>query len=884
MVADRLRRALPAPWVSVLTLGVVAVGGYFLISSSRAQSFAYDGIGLASVAAFAAAYRWRRPPSRSAWLLLVAGFGCWVAGDLVWTVEFDVLGHQVPTLSHSDLLYFAGYGVLALGLVRIAAGEIDSWLEAAGSMIDALLAAVVAAVLTWAFLVDPAIDRGISFSQELVTAAYPTLDALILVLVVGLVVGAGLRITAAALLAFGLVLQLAGDALWRDVTIYSAYTVGSWINALFLLSYVVCGAAALHPSMVELARRRRPAPSAGLRSRIALMVGATAVIPIVLGAKGSRLAEPGGLVLLGVGVTAISILVCLRALTLVRIADRFSRQAVAERQRMEAVVEASPAAVAFIEPDGRIAMWNEAAERVSGWAAEEVVGSPIETFGSRQPSDAEELIARAMRGERLSDVELRVARRSGEEADIVFSAASVAGPRGEREGTVAFWVDVTQRKRDERLIRHLATHDPITNLPNRRAFEEHLLQAVKRCSTGRRSALLVFDLDNFKLVNDTAGHPAGDRYLEAVATLLADALRPGDFIARLGGDEFGAIVHDVSPEEAFVIGERLVRAAAGFRFHENGHVFDLTISVGLCPIDDGRRDPADIVSLADRAMYRAKTQGKNRIAEAVDDRSELATLSITRRWIARTKDALATDALVLALQPIVELANGRTRYHEVLVRLPGSRPDELALPREFLPSAERFGLMPALDRWVVERALRMLRDDDELSLFVNLSAASFEDDRLLDMIERELGAPWIGRHRLGIEVTETAMFRDRNRAARRIESLKARGCLIALDDFGVGFTSFAELLELPVDFVKIGPPFTSGELGDAERSRAVVKAVVDVARALDKDVIGEAIESEETAAVLRSLGVELGQGFLFGAPERAEVGRVDAADVSLPAA
>jgi EAL domain-containing protein (putative c-di-GMP-specific phosphodiesterase class I) len=268
---------------------------------------------------------------------------------------------------------------------------------------------------------------------------------------------------------------------------------------------------------------------------------------------------------------------------------------------------------------------------------------------------------------------------------------------------------------------------------------------------------------------------------------------------------------------------------------------------------------------ADQALYQAKRQGRNRIIAATSQPSTNGKLSATNRWANHIKDTIAAGQLVLALQPIVRLHDRCPVYYEALVRMPNTE-GEIVLPGEFLTTAERFGLMPAIDRWVVEQVLGQLRLRRNLRIFVNLATTSFEDDPLLDHVEHQLAHGQTDPGQLGFEITETTAVLNLDRVQNRLGGLRRLGCPIALDDFGVGFTSFAELVNLPVDFVKIGQPFTNGWAEDRTRSLAIVRAIVQVAHALDKHVIAEAVESAEIAQQLHHLGVEYAQGFLFGHP------------------
>jgi diguanylate cyclase (GGDEF)-like protein len=472
---------------------------------------------------------------------------------------------------------------------------------------------------------------------------------------------------------------------------------------------------------------------------------------------------------------------------------------------------------------------------------------------------------------------VRLHDREGRPRDIAAFTAPVRTTSGAIEAVVVCWLDITERKHDEQELEYLATHDPLTGLPNRRVFEASLAQTVERAARGRHSALFLIDIDNFKLVNETAGHTAGDHILSGIAGVMNDALRPGDLLARFGGDEFTALVFDVTISEAKAVAARLVTGVAGSRITYAEHAFDPTISVGVCAID-GSSDSSEVLRHADTALFSAKDLGRNRVILFEDDR--VVEFVLAGRWASRIKDAIADERLALAFQPIVSLDDGRPQFFEALVRMRGEE-GEVIPPAAFLPAAEQLGLMSQIDAWVVREALAHLREQSNLCLFVNLSAPSFEDDALLDLIESELDGIEPGR--VCFEITEATALKSRPRAARRLHALKRLGCLLALDDFGSGYSSFRRLRDLPVDFLKIDGSLTR-EIATDPKSRAVVQGILQLGRALGVEVIAEAVETAAVATLLPELGIHYGQGFTWGHPRVVERPGRHAAPSALPRA
>jgi diguanylate cyclase (GGDEF)-like protein len=490
-----------------------------------------------------------------------------------------------------------------------------------------------------------------------------------------------------------------------------------------------------------------------------------------------------------------------------------------------------------------------------------VVGGPPPITPAGNGERVQELMRRALRGEPIRDAEVQLLHATGRKVDIVVSSAPLFGASGALDGVVAAWTDVTERRRQEKQLRYLAIHDELTAVPNRRVLEQTLSQAVRNCSRGRASALLLIDLDNFKLVNDTAGHQAGDRVLVRLAELVRESLRPQDVLARFGGDEFAAVLHDVSEQEAEHVAERILRHVAESRFASDGEPFRLTLSIGLCPIT-GDLDEQALVSEADAALYEAKRRGRNRVVLADEGRSATVELVRANHWATRLRKALDDDRLTFFLQPIVRMADGEPEWYEALARIVDVD-GTVILPGSFLPAAKRFGLATEIDRRVLELVIARLARQPHRRVLVNLAAPSLHDDGVLRLVED--AADVIPRGTLGLEITETTAILDVERTAARLDLFRGLGCPVALDDFGVGFSSFEHLRALPVDYVKIPTTFTA-RLESDPTTWAVVEAVVKVAHALGKQVIAEGVETAEVAAQLSRLNVEYGQGYLWGRP------------------
>lgn len=411
-------------------------------------------------------------------------------------------------------------------------------------------------------------------------------------------------------------------------------------------------------------------------------------------------------------------------------------------------------------------------------------------------------------------------------------------------------------------LKYLATHDPLTKLLNRAAFVEKVQNSVQAARFGGSSALLYVDLDNFKLINDSLGHTAGDSVLAEVATLLQESMRDRDVPGRFGGDEFGVLLEDVCLPEAKAIGQRILSRMEELHFSDSGRAFVVGSSIGLVIIDG--TVPAEVViACADSACYGAKVRGRNRVEVYDGYDGAMTDFRDQAPRAAEIKDAIRTQSFEILFQPIVDVQTTNPVLYEVLVRLPSQ--GKLLLPSHFLPAAERFHLMPEIDRQVITKALKHLVKDHKLRLAINLSGQSFGDRALPDFIGASFNAAGVEPDRVTFEITETAVISNLPAARTMMHQLHGAGFRFALDDFGAGFSSFSYLKDLIADYLKIDGNFVH----DAERGHSdwiFVELMNEVAHRLKIKSIAEFVEQEATLAKLRAIGVDLAQGYLFGMP------------------
>ncbi|MHB8985933.1 MAG: bifunctional diguanylate cyclase/phosphodiesterase [Eubacteriales bacterium] len=536
--------------------------------------------------------------------------------------------------------------------------------------------------------------------------------------------------------------------------------------------------------------------------------------------------------------------------------------------RYRTIFEGASIGIALVNSEGRILDSNKAFQKMLEYSAGEINNMVFAQL--THPDDVS--FNMALNKELLSgrrdnfQMEKRYVKKSGDIVWARLNASLVRDVNGNPLFAIGMAEDITERKRVEERLQYLATHDSLTNIPNRYSLEETLKRVVAKAKRGEKGALLLIDLDNFKLVNDSMGHSVGDNVLVELANIIKQNLREGDLLARLGGDEFAVLLEGTNVEKAKSVAEKLCRFVEGRELCSCAHnaSFNLTISIGVVMID-GNLDSQKILSLADAALYSAKDAGRNRVIYLQPDEEVTTTLTQTNKIVKLIKSALKKENMfVLFYQPVINIQDGEITHHEILLRLKGEQ-GELISPDVFIPVAERFGLMPQIDHWVVKAALATLQQYPQIKIFVNLSGLSLEDRDLLELIEAKIRESGVSASRIGFEITETAAVKDLVRAERWIKWLKRLGCQFALDDFGMGFSSFSYLRMLPVDYLKIDGSFVRNMDKDPTH-RALIQAMNTVAHTLGKKTVAEFVENKDILDSLKEIKVDLVQGYYLGRP------------------
>jgi diguanylate cyclase (GGDEF)-like protein/PAS domain S-box-containing protein len=546
--------------------------------------------------------------------------------------------------------------------------------------------------------------------------------------------------------------------------------------------------------------------------------------------------------------------------------------------RHSVVLDALHEGVLMVDRLGRVLAANPAARRMLDPSGDDLAGNTISdpnwqsTHEDGSPMAVEEfpVSITLATGEACADRIMGLHRPDGSHTWLSVNTQGVFQPGEDLpRAVVASITDVTERRSFEAELRFLADHDALTGLPNRRRFHDELERHLAFTARyGGEGAVLLFDLDNFKYLNDTQGHKAGDQYLISLARVLTERLRQTDVVARLGGDEFGVLLPAAGPVQARNVAEALAEAVREHSPLVAGQPVKLSTSIGIACFGHGAADPDELMAAADLAMYDAKETGRNRIgmasAETVDQRS----LKARMHWLERIQRALDEESFIIYCQPIANIADGAISQYELLLRMQDDN-GHIVPATAFLATAERFDLVQDIDRWMIRKAIQLIAEHRDhgrdLKLEVNISAKSIGAAELPRLIESELRESGINPSLLILEITETTAIANMDEAVDFATRLSRLGCGFALDDFGRGFGSFYYLKHLPLNYLKIDGDFIRN-LAHNLVDQQVVKAVVQVAKALGYKTIAEYVQDEATILALRHYGVDYMQGYHVGRP------------------
>ena len=553
-----------------------------------------------------------------------------------------------------------------------------------------------------------------------------------------------------------------------------------------------------------------------------------------------------------------------------------------EKERLQVTLQSIADSVIATNIMGEIVYMNSAAERLTGWtqgdAYKQAATAVLDILNEFGKSSIASLLQAGLRKQgKATDLgQAELLSRNGEKHIVEHNLAPLRDKKDRVIGSVIVVHDVTDRYKLMRRLSHQAVHDPLTQLINRTGFELRLNKALKVKAEDEpvEHAICYMDLDQFKIVNDTCGHSAGDELLRQIAVQLKKHVRQGDTLARLGGDEFGLLLEACPLTKALEITEKIRQSVESFRFSWEDKSFSVGVSIGVSPFKaDPGNSVATILSSVDQACYIAKSKGRNRIHTYQPGDNESSRWHNEMQWVPHIHRALDDGQFVLFAQPIVPIGDRpeEGEHHEILLRMKGANGD-LISPGSFLPAAERYDLMGTLDRWVVEHAVDLLAlaigSNHELSkstFGINISGAVLSDNSLLAYVKEMLEAYKLPPSLLCFEITETVAIANFTHANRFVNELKEIGCRFALDDFGSGFASFSYLKTLPVDYLKIDGSFVR-HLTKNQVDHTMVDIINQLGHVMGLKTIAEFVDSEESLEALKKLGVDYAQGFHLGRP------------------
>lgn len=548
----------------------------------------------------------------------------------------------------------------------------------------------------------------------------------------------------------------------------------------------------------------------------------------------------------------------------------------AEKERALVTLQSIGDAVITTDIEGRVEFLNPVAEELTGWSNEEAIGQPLpQIFNiiseiTRLP--VENPVEKALRQNGIVGLANHTVliRRDDHEVHIEDSAAPIRNRNGRILGVVLVFHDVGEKRKLAHQLSYQATHDALTGLINRSEFERQLEDLIdSAASQYKEHALLYLDLDQFKVVNDTCGHSAGDELLRQLTAHIQTKVRDSDIFARLGGDEFGILLDNCPLDQAVRLANLLLDEVGAFHFAWLDKTFAVGVSIGLVTITATSGNSASVLSAADTACYAAKDKGRNRVQVYSPSDIEMAERHGEMHWVARITKAFEEERFLLYYQPIVPVQSGTPEqelHFEILLRMRDEN-HNLVPPGAFIPAAERYNMMVEIDRWVVRNALNWLIAHAEYSVIcaINLSGQSVNDDRFLAFLIDQIKGTEVTPHKICFEITETAAISNLAKASNFIKTIKSLGCSFSLDDFGSGMSSFSYLKNLPVDYLKIDGAFVRDMINDPI-DHAMVESINHIGHVLGIKTIAEFVENQAILEKLRTIGVDYAQGYGIAKP------------------
>jgi diguanylate cyclase (GGDEF)-like protein/PAS domain S-box-containing protein len=882
MLGARLARH--AWWLYLALMAPIAV---LYLAGPLTAGPVFNLIGFTAVIAVVVGVRTHKPAARLAWYLIAAGQGFFVAGDVLSYNYPAFFGTALPFPSVADAVYLAGvYPCTIAGLLLLIRRRNPGrdWT----SLVDSLILTIGLALLSWVFLIAPYThDSALHLGAKLTSIGYPLGDILMLGVAVRMAVGGGRRSPAYYMMIGAIASVLITDSIYAWIQLHGAYAPGDPLDGGWILYYLLLGAAALHPSMRSVSDST--ATKVNLtRGRIMGISVVALIAPVVEMLQSSGRADSDAIV---VSATAIVLfgLVVARMVGLAR-----TQEATAERERvlqgnvlrtegetrLGALVQHSSDVILVLTPSAVVDYASPSVRQVLGYQVADLVGRRLLDYVAEEDRTVVTSVLRGLLARTPAQTDafqFRIRHRDGRLLHVesrftnLLETATVSG-------IVVNVRDVTERKQFEEQLRYQAFHDQVTDLANGTLFRDRVAHALsRRREAGRSLCVLLLDLDDFKIINDTYGHDTGDQVLRAISDRLRSALREGDTAARLGGDEFAVLLEDIAHEADIseIVAELLATVSAPLWLA--GLEVSVTCSIGIAVArsarDSGSSPTADeLLRNADVAMYQAKADGDT-FRHFKPEMHEIVVRQLALR--ADLKAAVAGNEFSLAYQPIFDLKTDEIAGYEALLRWEHAERGSVP-PSTFIPAAEDSGLIVAIGRWVLERAcedaVAFQADDTDPPhriVSVNISSQQLARVEIVDEVRTALRSSGLDPHCLMLEITESLLISDVELAIERLRALRELGVRIAIDDFGTGYSSLDYILQLPIDVLKIDKKFIDNVEGDDRESR-LTAAMIGLASVLELSCVAEGVERPAQTDRLKQLGCDYAQGFLLARPMSAD--------------